>query len=119
MASSRPRDIRIARLPGAGGGQARLRQRRRGSRRERGIGLLFRCRPRAAKRSALRDRNVASIDQLVSSQTQVSPEFCRKYYREHLFFDFGEGEKAGLREFHRRCLLNKLDVTAELRLSLV
>ena len=73
----------------------------------------------AGKLRALRDRNVASIDQIVSSQTRVSPEFCRKYYREHLFFDFGEGEKAGLREFHRRCLLNKLNVTAELRLSLV
>ena len=73
----------------------------------------------ADKLRALRDRNVVSIDQIVSSQTRVSPEFCRKYYREHLFFDFGEGEKAGLREFHRRCLLNKLDVTAELRLSLV
>jgi chorismate dehydratase len=67
----------------------------------------------------LRDRNLQDFDDLISSQTQVSPEFCRKYYREHLFFDFGEGEKAGLREFHRRCLLNKIEVAAALRLSLV
>jgi chorismate dehydratase len=67
----------------------------------------------------LRDRNLQNLDDLVSSQTQVSPQFCRKYYREHLFFDFGEREKAALREFHQRCLLNKIDVAAELPLSLV
>jgi predicted solute-binding protein/REP element-mobilizing transposase RayT len=67
----------------------------------------------------LRDRNLQNLDDLVSSQTRVSAEFCRKYYREHLFFDFGEREKAGLREFHRRCLLNKIDVAAKLALILV
>jgi len=67
----------------------------------------------------LRDGNLQNLDDLVSSQKQVSPEFCRKYYREYLFFDFGEREKAGLGEFHRHCLLNKIDVAAELRLSLV
>jgi chorismate dehydratase len=67
----------------------------------------------------LRDRNLQNLDDLVSSQTQVSPEFCRKYYREHLFFDFGEREKAGLREFHRRSLLNKIDVASEMPLNLV
>jgi predicted solute-binding protein/REP element-mobilizing transposase RayT len=67
----------------------------------------------------LRDHNLEKMDDLVSTQSEVSPEFCRKYYREHLFFDFGEREKAGLREFHRRCLLNKVDVAPELRLNLV
>lgn len=67
----------------------------------------------------LRDRNLQNLDDLVSSQTQVPPEFCRKYYREHLFFDFGEDEKAGLREFHRHCLLNKIDVASEMPLNLV
>ena len=67
----------------------------------------------------LRDGNLQNLDDLVSSQTQVSPEFCRKYYRQHLFFDFGKREKAGLREFHRRCLLNKIDVASDLPLSLV
>ena len=67
----------------------------------------------------LRDRNLQNVNDLVSSQTQVSPEFCRKYYRAYLFFEFGEREKAGLREFHCRCLLNKIDVAAELPLSLV
>jgi chorismate dehydratase len=73
----------------------------------------------ADKLRALRDHNVASIDELALSQSQVSPTFCRKYYREHLFFDFGEREKAGLCEFHRRCLLNKIDVAPDLRLNLV
>ena len=73
----------------------------------------------ADKLRALRDRNIASIDELALSQSEVSPAFCRKYYREHLFFDFGEGEKAGLREFHRRCLLNKIEVAPDLRLNLV
>jgi chorismate dehydratase len=73
----------------------------------------------ADKLRALRDRNVASIDELARSQSDVSPAFCRKYYRERLFFDFAEREKAGLREFHRRCLLNKIDVAPELRLNLV
>src|SRR5437762_5149804 len=73
----------------------------------------------ADKLRALRDHNVASIDELALSQSEVSPKFCRKYYREHLFFDFGEREKAGLREFHRRCLLNKIDVAPDLRLNLV
>jgi chorismate dehydratase len=73
----------------------------------------------ADKLRALRDRNIASIDELALSQSEVSPAFCRKYYREHLFFDFDEGEKAGLREFHRRCLLNKIEVAPDLRLNLV
>jgi chorismate dehydratase len=67
----------------------------------------------------LRDRNLGKLDDLVSTQSEVSPAFCRKYYREHLSFDLGEPEKAGLREFHRRCLRNKIDVAPELRLNLV
>jgi len=67
----------------------------------------------------LRDRNLHNLDDLISSQTQVSAEFCRKYYREHLFFDFGEREKAGLREFHRRCLANKINVASEMPVTLV
>jgi predicted solute-binding protein/REP element-mobilizing transposase RayT len=67
----------------------------------------------------IRDHNLENLDDIVSTQSDVSPEFCRKYYQEHLFFDLGEFEKAGLREFHRRCLLNKIDVAPELRLNLV
>ena len=73
----------------------------------------------ADKLRALREHNVARIDELALSQSEVSPAFCRKYYREHLFFDFGEREKAGLREFHHHCLLNKIEVAPELPLNLV
>src|SRR5882724_1867867 len=72
----------------------------------------------ADKLRALRDRNVASIDDLALSQSDVSPEFCRKYYQDYLHFDFGEGEKAGLREFHRRCLRNGISVAPELPMNL-
>ena len=67
----------------------------------------------------LRDHNLEKLDDLISTQSEVSPAFCRKYYREHLFFDFGEREKAGLREFHHHCLLNKIDVAPDLQLNLV
>jgi len=67
----------------------------------------------------LRDHNLENLDDLVSMQSEVSPASCRKYYREHLFFDFGEREKAGLREFHHHCLLNKVDVAPDLQLNLV
>jgi len=67
----------------------------------------------------LRDHNLEKLDDLISTQSEVSPAFCRKYYREHLFFDFGEREKAGLREFHHHCLLNKIDVGPDLQLNLV
>ena len=67
----------------------------------------------------LRNQNLEKLDDLILTQSEVSPAFCRKYYREHLFFDFGEREKTGLREFHRHCLLNKIDVAPELRLNLV
>jgi chorismate dehydratase len=66
-----------------------------------------------------RDHNLENLDDIVSTQSDVSPEFCRKYYQEHLFFDLGKFEKAGLCEFYRRCLLNKIDVAPELRLNLV
>ena len=67
----------------------------------------------------LRDHNLENLDDLVSTQSEISPASCRKYYREHLFFDFGEREKAGLREFHYHCLLNKVDVAPDLQLNLV
>jgi chorismate dehydratase len=67
----------------------------------------------------LRDHNLEKLDDLFSSQSDVSPEFCRKYYQGYLHFDFGEGEKAGLREFHRRCLQNGISVAPELPVNLV
>jgi chorismate dehydratase len=51
----------------------------------------------------VRDENVASIDKLAAEEQEFDHDFCRRYYRENLRFSFGEKEKAGLREFHKRC----------------
>jgi chorismate dehydratase len=52
---------------------------------------------------ALRDQNLRNIDNLVSQQTRFPPDFCRRYYRENLRFNFGEREKRGLRAFADLC----------------
>ena len=52
----------------------------------------------------LRDENLADIDKLIAEEKEFDHDFCRRYYRENLRFGFGEKEKAGLREFHKRCI---------------
>jgi len=65
---------------------------------------------------------------IATSPTSMSSLFLnRKYLRRSAEIFTGsifslisvEREKAGLREFHRRCLLNKIDVAPDLRLNLV
>ena len=67
----------------------------------------------------IRDENLRKIDDLIAAQTDVSADFCRKYYCEHLCFDFGRKEKAGLQEFHRVCRANAIPVASDLPLHLV
>ena len=67
----------------------------------------------------IRDENLRRIDDLIAAQTDVSAAFCRKYYCEHLCFDFGRKEKSGLQEFHRLCRANAMPVAPELPLHLV
>jgi len=67
----------------------------------------------------IRNENLHNIDDLIVEQTDVSAALCRKYYCEHLCFDFGHKEKAGLHEFHRLCLANAIPVASELPLHLV
>jgi chorismate dehydratase len=67
----------------------------------------------------VRNESLHNIDDLIAVQTNVSAVFCRKYYCEHLCFDFGHREKAGLYEFHRLCLANAIPVASELPLHLV
>jgi chorismate dehydratase len=67
----------------------------------------------------IRDENLRKIDDLIAAETDVSAAFCRKYYCEHLCFDFGQKEKDGLREFHRLCRANAILVASELPLHLV
>ncbi len=52
---------------------------------------------------ALRDENLAKIDNLIAEEKEFDHEFCALYYAEHLRFNFGEREKEGLREFQRLC----------------
>ncbi len=51
----------------------------------------------------IRDANLANIDSLIAEEIDFDHDFCRRYYRENLRFSFGEREKAGLREFKKRC----------------
>src|SRR5437762_4947862 len=64
--------------------------------------------PIANRLRALRDENLAGIDELIAEEKEFDRKFCRRYYRENLRFGFGQEEKAGLREFHKRCLEQRL-----------
>ncbi len=59
---------------------------------------------------SLRDQNLRKIDKLIAQEKEFDSEFCRRYYSQHLRFIFGDKEKDGLREFHKRCL--KLGLSA-------
>jgi chorismate dehydratase len=57
----------------------------------------------AMRLRTLRDENLANIDELTATEKDFDHDFCAHYYQEHLRFGFGEMEKQGLREFHKRC----------------
>lgn len=57
---------------------------------------------------ALRDKNLANIDKLISNETEFDRAFCERYYRENLRFNFGEREKQGLRKFSELCQKHEL-----------
>ncbi|HEY0369659.1 MAG TPA: menaquinone biosynthesis protein [Chthoniobacterales bacterium] len=52
---------------------------------------------------ARRDANLASLDKLIASETEFTPEFCRHYFRDCLRFEFAEREKEGLLKFRSLC----------------
>jgi len=52
---------------------------------------------------ALRDKNLADLDQLIVTEKDFDRDFCARYYRDHLRFSFGEKEKEGLRKFQNLC----------------
>jgi predicted solute-binding protein len=64
---------------------------------------------------ALRNKNLADIDNLIAAEKEFDRGFCGRYYREHLRFSFGEREKKGLRAFQELCrkhdLLPERDIT--------
>src|SRR6202030_431032 len=57
---------------------------------------------------ALRDSNLANIDDLIAHEIEFDRNFCDRYYRKHLRFSFGEREKEGLRAFHQLCQKHEL-----------
>jgi chorismate dehydratase len=60
--------------------------------------------PLAERLRKLRDENLADIDKLIAEEKEFDHDFCRRYYRENLRFDFAEKEREGLREFHKRSI---------------
>jgi predicted solute-binding protein len=67
----------------------------------------------------LRDDNLANVDNLVAREKEFDHEFCRRYFRKHLRFSFGEKEKEGLRAFDELCRKHELLPNRELKLDLV
>ena len=67
---------------------------------------------------ALRNKNLANLDWLIADEKDFNHQFCARYYREHLRFNFGEKEKKGLRTFADVCakhgLLEKRDLAFDL-----
>ncbi len=50
--------------------------------------------------------NLANLDRLIADC--ADPDFCARYYREHLRFTFGESERQGLDAFARLCARHSL-----------
>ena len=83
----------------------------------------------ASRLRALRDGNLAQLDKLIAAavagvadpgrEKEFDPEFCARYYREHLRFSFGEREKEGLRTFAGLCAKHGLLPTRDLAFELV
>ena len=77
------------------------------------------AKPIADQLRALRDENLASLGSLIADQTELDPDFCDRYYREHLRFNFGECEKQGLRAFQQLCAKHDLLPKREIAFSVV
>ena len=67
----------------------------------------------------LRDKNLANLDELIAAETEFDPQFCSRYYREHLRFSFGEKEKEGLQIFANLCAKHSLLPNPNLALNMV
>ena len=52
---------------------------------------------------ALCRHNLTALDQLIAQEHEFTPEFCHRYFHEHLRFTFGDREKQGLLHFRALC----------------
>ena len=57
---------------------------------------------------AIRDENLAHLEQLIAEPSEFSAQFRSHYYRDCLRFGFGEQEKEGLKRFRDLCAMNGL-----------
>ena len=73
----------------------------------------------AGRLRALRDSNLANLDNLIADQKEFDRSFCDRYYREHLRFSFGEREKEGLRVFDQLCQKHDLLPKREVAFTVV
>jgi chorismate dehydratase len=80
---------------------------------------VFDPKPIANRLRALRDKNLPGIDELIAEEKEFDRKFCRRYYREHLRFGFGEEEKKGLRTFADLCAEQALPPKRDLVFDLV
>ena len=75
--------------------------------------------PLAERLRKLRDENLADIERLIAEEKEFDHDFCRRYYREHLRFGFGEKEKKGLHAFASLCARHRLLPTRNFRFDVV
>ena len=73
----------------------------------------------ASRLRTLRDENLANLDELISAETEFDRQFCARYYRKHLRFNFGEEEKEGLKTFANLCAKHGLLEKCDLKFDLV
>jgi predicted solute-binding protein len=52
---------------------------------------------------ALCRRNVAAFDDIIALHPEFAPDFCDRYFRQHLRFTFGDAEKQALLHFRALC----------------
>jgi predicted solute-binding protein len=57
---------------------------------------------------AVRDRNLANLDEIIKAENKFPAGFCAYYYQDCLRFGFGEKEKEGLRSFGNLCVKHGL-----------
>jgi chorismate dehydratase len=68
---------------------------------------------------ALRNNNLANIDNLIADEKEFDRSFCNRYYQEYLRFSFGEREKKGLHAFHQLCQKHQLLPRRKIAFSVV
>lgn len=72
----------------------------------------------AGQLRATRDANLRRIKDVIAEEKRFDPDFCIRYYRDHLRFSFGDQEKEGLWLFQGLCAKHGLLPGAELSLTL-